>query len=110
MESRSSCEGEEGSSSIGSAILGADGSSQESEKLTDMEQRGEEGNWEMGLKGRRGDVDGLGSVVCKGDGFVPRGRWLLVCETQMDGSLVVHRSEGRWVTGLRMKMKNRVLK
>ncbi|KAJ6730649.1 hypothetical protein OIU85_021447 [Salix viminalis] len=52
MEGRRSCEGEEGSSSIGFAILGADGSSQESEK----EQRGEEGSWEMGLKGRRGEL------------------------------------------------------
>ncbi|KAJ6743842.1 hypothetical protein OIU85_017744 [Salix viminalis] len=56
MEGRRSCEGEEGSSSIGSAILGADGSSQESEKLTDVEQRGEEGSWEMGLQGRRGEL------------------------------------------------------
>ncbi|KAJ6724399.1 hypothetical protein OIU85_022336 [Salix viminalis] len=56
MEGRRSCEGEEGSSSIGSAILGADGSSQESEKLTDVEQRREEGSWEMGLQGRRGEM------------------------------------------------------
>ncbi|KAJ6750371.1 hypothetical protein OIU85_000950 [Salix viminalis] len=63
MEGRSSCEGEEGSSSIESAILGADGYSQESEKLTDVEQRGagrwvckgEEGSWEMGMQfGKRG--------------------------------------------------------
>ena len=68
----SSCAGDGMSSSIGSAILGA-------WVLTTVrggEQRGEEGNWEMGLQGKRGDVDGLGSVVCKGDGFVPRGRWL----------------------------------
>ena len=51
MEGRRSCEGEEGSSSIGSAILGADGSSQESE-----EQRGEEGSWEMDLQGRREEL------------------------------------------------------
>ena len=56
MKGRRNCEGEEGSSSIGSAILGADGSSQESEKLTDMEQRGEEGSWEMGLQGRREEL------------------------------------------------------
>ena len=68
----SSCDGDGVSSSIGSAILGA-------WVLTTVrggKQRGEEGSWEMGLQGRRGDTDRLGSVVCKGDGFVPRGRWL----------------------------------
>ena len=61
------------SSSIVSAILGADGSWRQ---WAAVEQRGEEGRWEIVSQGRRGQMgDGFAREkrgrwgICKGDGF-----------------------------------------
>ncbi|KAJ6722117.1 hypothetical protein OIU85_025127 [Salix viminalis] len=65
-----------------SAILGADGSSQESEKLTDVEQRGEEGSWEMGLQGKKGDAEGYIEIAREGMQFGKRGFGCLIKEVE----------------------------